>query len=138
MGLNPFSSGNKYGLCYVLVRIVLGIVIGVMLISAILSILNNGIFSYSLNGYVWLIISIVSLGIGFLGVWREHFFAIFLLCVGSLTMLWLSNYERIYVGIWSNSYAGTQDMMMAMVGLSALFAFMLYTTGHQEMGLPDF
>ncbi|OTF71584.1 hypothetical protein BLA29_004140 [Euroglyphus maynei] len=136
--MNLFGGGNKYGIFYTIVRVVLGILIGVMLILVTLSVINNGIGSYSLNGYVWLAVSFVSLIIGFLGTWREHFFAVFLLCIGSITMVCIAYYERMYVGIWSGRYATTQGMIMAMIALSAIYSFMLYNTGHQEMGLPEF
>lgn len=42
------------------------------------------------------------------------------------------------IGIWSGNFATGQGMIMAMIALSALYSFMLYNTGHQEMGLPEF
>ncbi|KAH7644213.1 uncharacterized protein LOC124493872 [Dermatophagoides farinae] len=132
------GGGNKYGIFYTIVRVVLGILIGVILIMVTLSVINHGLGSYSLSGYVWLAISFVSLIIGLLGTWREHFFAVFLLCVGSITLVCLSYYERINMGIWSGNFATGQGMIMAMIALSALYSFMLYNTGHQEMGLPEF
>lgn len=61
------GGGNKYGIFYTIVRVVLGILIGVILIMVTLSVINHGLGSYSLSGYVWLAISFVSLIIGLLG-----------------------------------------------------------------------
>lgn len=57
--------------------------------------------------------------------------------------LWLSFdvmflFFFLKIGIWSGNFATGQGMIMAMIALSALYSFMLYNTGHQEMGLPEF
>ena len=80
---------------------------------------------------VWVVFSFISLAIGLIGVWREHFL---FSCTFAVILLVLACVSGAY-GFMEITLQTTGTVILIL--LAILFTFMLYDMGNRQMNVPD-
>ncbi|OTF74039.1 hypothetical protein BLA29_013992 [Euroglyphus maynei] len=78
---------------------------------------------------VWTVFSFISLAIGLIGAWREHFL---FSCTFAVIAIVLACISGAYALAWTST-AGTVIIII----IAILYTFMLWDMGHRQMGVPD-
>ena len=119
-------SESRFGILYAITRIVLVVLILLMIIINIVHIAQS---NQKTEDIVWVVFSFISLAIGLIGVWREHFL---FSCTFAVILLVLACVSGAYGFIWLQT-TGTVILIL----LAMLFTFMLWDMGNRQMNVPD-
>ncbi|XP_046912455.2 uncharacterized protein LOC124493419 [Dermatophagoides farinae] len=116
---------SRFGILYVITRILLVVLIVIMIVLNIIAIINA---KGEVKDVVWVVFSFISLLIGLLGVWKEHFLFSCLFTVITIVLVCISG----AFGFWIST-AGAVVIIIAAI----IYTFMLWDMGHREMNVPD-
>ncbi|KAH7644214.1 hypothetical protein DERF_014633 [Dermatophagoides farinae] len=125
-------ADNKFGLLYPFVRLTIAILIILMIILQLKMVIDY-YDMFTASHFLWIIFSFISLLIGIIGVWKEHFLFTLLFLIIGIILVMIGRFTATWI-----DYSYNDGLVMATLILSAVYLYMLHENGHREMNMPRF
>ncbi len=124
------TNNNRFGIFYLIARILLAVLIIVQLVWLIVATVHCFNNHCEANSIVWYAFTIFVLLIGLVGAWKEHF--------GSSAVFAITEIVLVILGF--AMFAGKNDTAWSVAAtliVSVIYSIMLYMSGHKDMGVPE-
>ena len=124
-------SEHKFGIFYVITRIVFAVLTAIAIVGIIISIIDylSNKYDQQVGYIVWAVICLIVAITGFWGAWKEHFMSSLLYGIVELILL-LAGISFAHMKVY------TQVTQVLAVIFAFIFSWMLYVGGRADYSLP--